>query len=251
MPWGDWVALAAISAAAAFLQAANGFGGAVLAAPFFLLVLEPGPAIQLLIILSLGMSVAVLPGMGHAVNVPLLLRLAAGSVIGLPLGLAVFGWADPVAVRAAVGATILGFAAVLAATRYRRRKVGLAMTPGRDLAVGAAAGIATALVAMAGPPVLIYLMLADAPTFRIRATLLAFFVLCYAASILAHLATIGIPGETWAMAATLLPPIWAAGWLGRRVGDRLGADAAALLAIAVLAAAGLYTVAAAARLALS
>ena len=38
----------------------------------------------------------------------------------------------------------------------------LAMSPGRDFAAGAISGIATALVGMAGPPVLLYLLLTGA-----------------------------------------------------------------------------------------
>ena len=55
----------------------------------------------------------------------------------------------------------------------------LAMRPGRDLAVGAISGTATVLVGMAGPPVLIYLLLARAPAPTVRATLLSFFGIVY------------------------------------------------------------------------
>jgi hypothetical protein len=55
----------------------------------------------------------------------------------------------------------------------------LALSPGGDLIAGAGSGIATALVGMAGPPALIYLLLAGAGATTIRATLLAFFALAY------------------------------------------------------------------------
>jgi uncharacterized membrane protein YfcA len=59
-----------------------------------------------------------------------------------------------------------------------------------------------------------------------------------------------VPRADWLIAAGLLPVIWLGGAVGLRVGDRLGETAAARLAIAVLAVAGLYTLAAAARTAL-
>jgi hypothetical protein len=56
-----------------------------------------------------------------------------------------------------------------------------------------------------------------------------------------HVVTIGIPAPTWLAAGTLLPFAFFGGLAGRPIGDRLGADAFAILAIALLAAAGAYT----------
>jgi hypothetical protein len=61
-----------------------------------------------------------------------------------------------------------------------------------------------------------------------------------------HAATIGIPASTWLAAGILIPFAFFGGLAGRPIGDRLGAEAFALLAIAVLAVAGAYTLGAAA-----
>ena len=45
----DWAALAAVTFGAAVLQAAGGFGFAVVATPLFLLIVEPTHAVQLVI----------------------------------------------------------------------------------------------------------------------------------------------------------------------------------------------------------
>jgi len=120
--------------------------------------------------------------------------------------------------------------------------VGVAKTSrNRDLAAGVASGAATALVGMAGPPVLIYLLLAGAASQVIRATLLAFFACVYAATLAAHAATIGIPALTWLTAAIMLPFAVLGGLAGQRLGDRLGTAAFTRLAIGLLAAAGLLT----------
>jgi uncharacterized protein len=248
---GDWAGMAATSFIAGLLQAANGFGFAVLAVPLFLLFAEPGPAVQLVVIVTLALSAVVLPGMRDAVDGPLLLRLGLGGLAGLPLGLAAFGYADPVIVRAVIGITILVFAGAIIATRLRRQPTALAMRPSRDLVVGAVSGVATALTGMSGPPVLIYLMLAGTPPRVMRATLFAFFAACYTATLAAYIATVGVPSATWLNAASLIPFAWAGGIIGRRVGDRLGVATATALALVVLIATGLYTVAAVARLGLS
>ena len=99
---------------------------------------------------------------------------------------------------------------------------------------------------MAGPPVLIYPLLAGTAAQTVRATLLAFFALSYGATVASHAATVGIPGSTWVAAGILAPFALLGGFAGRPIGDRLGSDGFALLAIALLTVAGLYTVGAAA-----
>jgi uncharacterized membrane protein YfcA len=120
-----------------------------------------------------------------------------------------------------------------------------AMSPGLDLAAGAVSGIAGALVGQPGPPVLIYLLLAGAAARTVRATLLAFFALLYGVTLASHAATIGIPAPTWLAAGILIPFAFLGGLAGRPIGDRLGAEAFAMLAIGLLAVAGAYTLGAA------
>jgi hypothetical protein len=105
--------LAATTAGAALLYALTGFGFAVLAAPLVLLFVDPPRAIQLVILISTALSFVTLPGLWRAVATGLLSRLGLGSLAGLPFGLVAFRYADPVVVRALVGATIPAFAALL------------------------------------------------------------------------------------------------------------------------------------------
>jgi hypothetical protein len=253
MAIGIFIVLAATTFGSALLYAISGFGFAVLAAPLFLLFLDPARAIQLVIIISTVLSIVVLRGLLPAIAPGLLLRLALGSLAGLPLGLLAFRYADPILVRAVAGAMIFGFAILMAVSRRRSGQPGqdkhwtaLAMSPGLDLAAGAVSGIAGALVGQPGPPVLIYLLLAGAAARTMRATLLAFFALSYGVTLASHAATIGIPASTWLAAGILIPFAFLGGLAGRPIGDRLGAEAFALLAIALLAVAGAYTLGAAA-----
>ena len=250
MDWGNWAGMAATSFVAALLQATNGFGFAVLAVPFFLVLAPPGEAIQIIIMLSLAMSAVVVPGVRREIEPKLLARLTLGSLVGLPLGLLTALHADSLIVSAAAGAVISVFAAALAVNRYRRRPPAFVLIPGRDVATGAVSGAATALVGMSGPPVLIYLMLAGAPARTVRATLLSFFMLIYAATLAADVIFLPVPRLDWLIAASLIPFAWVGGLIGLRLGDRIGETTAAVLAIALLAAAGLYTLAAAANAAL-
>jgi uncharacterized membrane protein YfcA len=136
----------------------------------------------------------------------------------------------------------------------RRRGAGefsgpFGVKPGIEIATGSVAGVATALVGMAGPPVLIYLPLAGAPPRTVRATLLSFFAFAYAASLASHAVTVGIPTGTWLSAGILIPFALLGALAGRPLSDRVGADAFTILAILLLAAAGLYNLTAAAAMA--
>ncbi len=245
----DWAGLAATAAGAALLYTLTGFGFAVLSTPAFLLFLDPLQAVQIVIIISTALSITTLPRLWRAVAPALLLRLTLGSVAGLPLGLIALRHADPIIVRRLIGITILAFTVVLGWVRLRgsgRHMALLGMRPGRDLAVGALSGTATALVGMAGPPVLIYLLLAGTPPPTVRATLLSFFGIVYAAALLSHAVAIGISASTWIGASILIPFAALGAIAGRPLGDRLGVHAFATLAIALLAIAGLYTLAASA-----
>jgi len=245
---GTFIVLAATTFGSALLYAISGFGFAVLAVPLFLLFLDPAPAIEIVIIISTVLSIIVLRGLLPAIAPWLLFRLALGSLVGLPLGLVAFRYADPILVRAAAGAMIFGFAILMAISRRRSGQAGqgkhwtaFAMSPGLDLAAGAVSGIAAALVGQPGPPVLIYLLLVGAAARTVRATLLAFFALSYGVTLASHEATIGIPAATWLAAGILIPFAFFGGLAGRPIGDRLGAEAFTLLAIALLALAGAYT----------
>jgi len=251
--FGMFIVLAATTFGAAMIYAVTGFGFAVLAAPLFLLFTDPAPAIQLVIIISTVLSIVVLRGLLPAIAPWLLLRLALGSLVGLPLGLVAFRYADPLLVRAAAGAMIFGFAILMAVSRRRSGQPGqgkhwtaLAMSPGLDLAAGAVSGIAGALVGQPGPPVLAYLLLAGTAAKTVRATLLAFFALSYGVTLASHAAKIGITAPTWLAAGILIPFALLGGLAGRPIGDRLGAEAFAKLATALLAMAGAYTLGAAA-----
>ena len=175
---GDWAGMATVSFFAAMLLATSGFGFAVMAVPFFLMFAPAGQAIQIIIILTVAVTLVVALRLRQALDPPLLVRLSVGSVIGLPFGLAAFRFADPLIVRAVAGATVVAFAVMLARSRLGRHPTRLRMAPRWDLATGALAGAANALVGISGPPVLIYLMLGGAPIRSVRATLVAFFALC-------------------------------------------------------------------------
>src|SRR5262249_52218745 len=179
-----FIVLAATTFGSALLYAISGFGFAVLAAAPFLLFLDPARAIELVIIISTVLSIVVLRGLLPAIAPWLLLRLALGGLVGLPLGLVAFRYSDPILLRAAAGAGGGGGRGPWGwgvgggppgrggGHRGGGRLGGVSgRSPRLDLAAGAVSGFASALVGERGPPVLIYLLLAGAAPRTVRATL--------------------------------------------------------------------------------
>ncbi|HXC28651.1 MAG TPA: sulfite exporter TauE/SafE family protein [Stellaceae bacterium] len=246
----NWIGMAATCFIAALLQATNGFGFAVLAVPFFLMLAPPGEAIQIIIIISFAVSMFVAPRLYRWVDIGLWRRVTIGSLIALPLGLLAAGHVNRAVVGAIAGTIVTGFALMLSWYRWSGQARTLALRPRHDIAAGVVAGVATGLVGMAGPPVMIYLMLARAPLAMMRATLIAFFAVIYAVTLAANTVFVGMPGRDWLIAGSLLPLVWIGGRIGLRIGDRLGEAAAAALALSVLGATGLYTLAVALHAAL-
>jgi hypothetical protein len=120
----DWVGLAATTFAAALLYAVSGFGFAVLAAPLYLLFVNPPRAIQLVIIISTALSLTVISGLRHAIAWRVLLRLTIGAVAGCRLGSSRF--VTPIGWRCGSGRGDDPPLALLMALRWRRRGEDLA-----------------------------------------------------------------------------------------------------------------------------
>jgi len=143
-----------------------------------------------------------------------------------------FNW-DGTALSAATEAYVIlhEVAHFVLAPPERRGLVEFGLGPGPDTLDREAAERAAVL----------HLLLAGTAARTVRATLLAFFALSYGVTLASHAVTIGIPAPTWLAAGILLPFAFLGGLAGRPIGDRLGADAFAMLAIALLAVAGAYT----------
>jgi uncharacterized membrane protein YfcA len=234
------------------LYTVTGFGFAVLRRRSFLLFVDPPRAIQLVIIISTALSFVALPGLWRAIAPGLLMRLGLGSLAGLPLGLVAFRYADPVVVRALVGATILAFAALLG---WRRRR-GAGEFPGP---FGMKSGIENrdqadrrcrqrdrwdSGTASADLPVARRGFVANGavdPTLVLRVRLCS--EPCFPRRDRRH------PHRNVAFSGILIPFAFLGALAERPLGDRVGADAFAILAILLLTAAGLCTLAAAAAIA--
>ncbi len=244
----EWTALLALGFATFFgalVQAATGYGFAILAAPVFLSVVGTTAAIPILVTLHVVQSAMIVPGLWRRASPWHLKRFVIGAVLGCPLGLWLFTRLDVRGLKLTVGVLILG---VIALLLWRERisvgpKHGLRGTRHGKLATfgtGAVSGALTALLVMPGPPLMVYFMGERQAPDAVRALSLSFFAVLYVAVTLAYLGVGQLPRASWPTILLLAPAVVAGTIAGARLGSRFS-DAgmrAALLGLLFLSGLG-------------
>ena len=208
----DWILLSTVTLTASILQTVTGFGFGLLCVPIFLWVVDSISAIQLVIIVTLIMSIAILPTVkGHMVP-KLLMAFGAGCLIGSPIGITIFNHLDLKWIKVLAAIVILVvtlwnsyiYFMPLILKRERDQHAGRG-TQSAQVGVGIASGILGTTLAMPAPLVMLYLSGTAYETNAIRSTILVFFILAYGLALVCQIATQGIEGQTWKLAASLCP----------------------------------------------
>ncbi|MDX2155197.1 MAG: TSUP family transporter [Hyphomicrobiaceae bacterium] len=213
--------LAAGAAAGALIQAATGFGFAIIAAPVFLGVLESTTAIPILIALHIVQCVMVVPPAWSRAPRRELGRLVIGAAAGAPLGFLLLGHLDVRQLKLAAGSVILIAAALIAARRLLPPPAAIPATQdggarrGAAIATGAAAGALTALLVMPGPPLMIHLMCRPVAPDEARSLALTFFAVCYVAVLGLSLAAGKLGVAEWRLIGLLALPVVVGTVMGR------------------------------------
>ena len=238
--------LAAGALAGAAIQAATGFGFAIVAAPVFLAVLESTAAVPILVALHVVQSAVLVPRVWAGVPWPAFGRLALGAGVGCPLGLWLFRALEVRQLKLATGVVILAVAALLALRRRRPsgghadgRGAGRRAAAASTVATGAAAGALTAILVMPGPPLMIHLLRHPIPHEAARALSLTFFAACYVAVLVAHVAAGSLDRDALPVLSLLLVPVLIGTALGLHLAPMVAARHYALMLNLLLLTAGL------------
>ena len=168
----------------------TGFGFNLVSVPLLALYLEPRTAVVISLLLGVAASaILLIPGeTRREVDTKLALLLFGSSVVGLPLGVALFTHASPNLLKAGIGVITLAYALPLLWTRRFR----LSLQPGYGVVAGFMGGVLASSTGLSGPPAIVFVHSRNLEPARMRATL-ALYVL------LVTIAT--------------LPLLWYAGWL--------------------------------------
>ena len=107
-----WVAALLVVGLAGFLTGVTGFGFSVLSVPLLLILYPPHDVVVMALCLVPLTSALLLltPHLRGLLDRRLCLTLTGFSLIGLPIGLVMFHWFDPVWVSALIGLALVGYA---------------------------------------------------------------------------------------------------------------------------------------------
>lgn len=246
----SFTALVVVTLAAAVVQAAAGFGFAILALPFFLLIMGSLSAIQVTAAINFAISLVLMQRLLKGAPARLLAHLIAGSIAGFPVGLMAFKAADLTGVKFTVGILITVFAIALIAWELQRR-ANDSHSPARDnrsfearmlpeLGVGFVSGVMAAALAMPGPVVVLYLLIRHAGKQVSRAATLLLFGYSYGAVSLVHTLWGGMSADTWLLSAKLLPFVVAGAIAGQFATRYLSEQHFRTIVLAILLASGIY-----------
>jgi uncharacterized membrane protein YfcA len=250
MDLGTLLPLVIATLLGAFAQSVTGFGFALVAAPTFLAAIGSADAIAVLGGVQLTHSMLVVPSVWRSAPRSLLLRLMAGGIIGVPIGLVVLSRLDLPTLQLLVGLSMMAFVVLLVVQEAGGPTSGslggfadVASRPSVVGVAGFASGLMTAVLVMPGPPVLLLVATLALAKRESRALALTFFGFCFAAGLLLQAATGRMTAQTWWWIGLLVPAVALGAYLGNRAAHQLSERWFRICVLAVAAASGFYAVA--------
>ncbi|MEZ8306750.1 sulfite exporter TauE/SafE family protein [Vibrio splendidus] len=232
-----------ITFCAATLQAATGFGFGIIAVTAFLILLKSTSAVQIVIIITLAMSIVHWFKIRSDVPMHLVKKLIMGCIIGYPIGSALFYMADINTLKIAVAILILLMSAQNGFERYRARNNTeqryLPMNKKYCAGVGTLSGAMASALAMPGPVVVGYLTQCELDKNAIRAAVITTSTVSYAVALLLQISLFGVEAETWESSLMLLPATFAGLFFGEYISKFINPDLFKNITLFVLLASGL------------
>lgn len=219
---------------ASILQTSTGFGFSILATPFLLLLFESANAIQINLILSFIISLALITTIQKDIRFDLIKRLLIGSLIGLPIGIIIFLNINTTLLKVSIGIIILALTALLL-LNYRMKQ-----HKGKDVVVGGLSGILTTSIGMPGPPLLLYFAGTKMDKETLRGTTLAFYLFIYIVSLTIQVVFAGTDPIVWKSSLYALPLVFIGLVIGQKLFLRLNQRTFQIFTYILLACTGIY-----------
>ncbi|SHK35822.1 sulfite exporter TauE/SafE family protein [Desulforamulus aeronauticus] len=254
----EWILAGLIVFVASMSQAAIGFGFAVVATPFLLLVFNSRDVIQMSIMLSFLIAVILTPKIKDEINDDMLKRLIIGSLLGIPVGLFFFAYVSLSVLKLTVSIVILALTFFLISRWYTAKgdsfAVGEEPAPfsssfkkwlqepeqRNEILVGLCAGTLTTSVGMPGVPLALYFAMNNTPKGTVRSTTLAFFIFVYILSMVIQALTVKISWPVVIASSYLIPAAIAGVYLGHILFDKIDQKMFQIITNGILVITGFY-----------
>lgn len=219
---------------ASILQTSTGFGFSIMATPFLLLLFPPKEAIQINLILSLVISLALIVKIRRDIDFPLVKRFVVGSIPGLPLGIMVFTLMDMSLLKVLISLIIIVLTVLLIMNfRIRQSKM-------RDFLAGGWSGALTTSIGMPGPPLLLYFSGTETEKEKLRGTTLAFYLFIYLVSLGIQVKVAGTTLTVWKSSLQALPVVAIGLVLGQALFNKINQKIFQIVTYILLLFTGIY-----------
>lgn len=237
----EWILATVIVFFASVLQAATGFGFAIMALPFLLLVFDSRECVQISIILSFVVSLLLIRKIIKDVDKGLLRRLIIGSVVGVPLGVLFYKFVSLDILKVTVSIVILIVTFILMIRSFKtnpKPKIedssdkslvsqdttavdGTTFLKKTQFFIGLCAGLLTTSIGMPGVPLILYYNATNTKKETARSTALAFYIFVYIISMATQLLTVKTNLDIVASSLILIPVVAVGVFVGNILFDKI------------------------------
>lgn len=235
------VALNAILAVAAFFSSLTGFGYALIATPFLVLIFPPAVAVPLVLATWVPLSVFLAIDVRRDMSPSRIGNLLLGSAFGVPVGVYLLTSLGVQPMQLAIGSFTLLAAGILIAGPIPRLPGGRALY----IAGGMLSGVSGGATAMSGPPVVLLGLNQGWEPRSFRADLIGYFTVLHLAVLLLLRASGVFDSSVLSMGIASVPGVLVGYVIGIRVGKRLSRRHFRVAAIALVSLGGTMVLAAA------
>ncbi|WP_339252769.1 sulfite exporter TauE/SafE family protein [Sporosarcina sp. FSL W8-0480] len=219
---------------ASVLQTGTGFGFSIIATPFLLLLFDARDAIQINLLLSLVISLAMFRKVRTDIDRGVIKRFIGGSIIGLPIGILIFLLVDIPKLKLGIGIVILVLTMLLL-LKFRIKQ-----TTNRDFAIGGLSGSLTTSIGMPGPPLLLYFSGTGTSKEKLRGTTLVYYLFIYSISLLIQVIFAGTSITVWISSLLALPLVWMGLFAGQYLFQKVNQTGFRLFMYIILLFTGVY-----------
>lgn len=199
----------------------SGFAFALVAAVFWSGALPPSVATPLVVVGSLAGQVQSIRGVWRHLDMRLAWPMAAGGLLGLPLGIGLLPLVDAATLRLSLGLLLCAYCPTMLLLRTLPRVAWGGHWA--DAAVGAVGGVLGGLAGLSGPAPTIWCTLRGWPPHTQRAVFQSFLMVVQAAGLVGYAMAGLMTAEVGRMTLWLLPPVLAASFTGSMVYARMNA----------------------------